>query len=586
MSVQAFAGRVAARAATRRWAVSPFTLVTVALYAMLVVAPLLFMLFASFRGPGSTLPLSPRATTTVANYPAVFNTSLLRTLGDTAIYVGGSLALAVLIGVPLAWLLERTDLPGRRFLGVLMFAPMIIPGISGAQIWSLMLGEQFGVLNQVIRVFLPWIHEGPFKTTNAVGMVFAQGMTSLPMVVLFLSTAFRNMDASLEEASRLSGAGMFRTLHHITLKLTRPAIASCALLMTVSLLGSFEIPLVFGLGQGLTPIGVRLYTLLYPPADVPQYGYIAAYSVFLTAVSFALITLYSRQTRASDAFATIGGKGMRAGTNHLGLWRWPTAFVVMVFLTLTIGLQLIVLVWQSFFPSLDDIGISRLVHDGSFAAYRSLFNDGDFWRSVRLTAMIALVSAVVTTVLPVALAWIVVRFKGSKPVRAILDLMGSTSVGIPSPVAAFAFFLLFLGLNRWLPLYNTTWALGIAYCFRLGYSYRFGSAALIQISKELEEASVMSGASRFDTFRRILLPLVVPTVAFLFVLQIITALQEFAVPMMVRVESARPLSVYAFNKMTGQEPMQAAAVGVLLVAAILLVAAVVGLATARARPRR
>jgi iron(III) transport system permease protein len=564
--------------------VALFPLITTMVVALLVGGPLIFMLVSSVRGPLSTLPFSPSAVTTIDNYRAVFNRQLVDSLRDTAIFIGGSLTIALGLGVPLAWLLERSDIPARRLLSVLMFAPLLIPPITGAQIWSLLLGENRGILNRLIRIVLP-MDVGPFSTTSASGIVFAQGMTLVPLVTLFLGTSFRNIDSTLEEASRMSGASGLQTFRRVTLKLVFPAVASVALLMSVTLLGAFEIPLVFGLGEGLTPIGVRIYTMLNPAASVPLYGQIAAYSALVTLVSFSLILVYGRLTRSAARFATVTGKGHRGAVNHLGRWRWPAFAVVAGFLVLTVGLRVFVLFWQSFVPNVGQISLAELRSAGNLEAYRSVLGDSAFWGSVRLTLVVAVLSALVTTVVPMAMAWVVVRHRGRRTSTAALDLLASTSLGIPSPVAAFAFLVMFLSINKWVPVYGTVAALTFAYCFRIGFSYRFGSAAIVQISEDLEEASAMSGAGPLMTFRRVLLPLLSPTVVFLFLLQMVTAIHEFSVPLFVRSVGDKPISIYAFNEMGAQRPTNAAAVGVLTLVAVLIVAGLAGAVSSRLRPR-
>ncbi|WP_040167357.1 ABC transporter permease [Microbacterium gorillae] len=559
-------------------------LVTSLLVGLVVVVPVLFMVFASFRGPGSKLPLSPNAETTLANYVEVFGSAVVgRTLVDTAIYVGGSLLVAMVIGVPLAWLLERSDLPGRRFIWLLVFAPMVIPSITDAQMWALLFAERYGLFNRILRVFMPSLQTGPLSPSDPFAMVLAQGMMVLPFVVLFLQTTFRNMDSSYTEASLMSGARGVQTFLRVTLRLALPAILSVALLLSVTLLGAFEIPLVFGIGEGLTPLGVRLYVMLNPAGQIPAYGEIAAFGVLITLISFVLILAYSRFTRSGDSYATLGGKGVRSSRTSLGAWRWPLFAVIGVFLVVTVGSRLLMLVAQSLMPVVANINLTTLGR-ASFQAYERLFANPAFPTSIRITATVAILSAIVTVVLPFAMAWIVVRFRGKRWVRTVLDLMASASLGVPGPVAGFAFLILFLALNTWIPLYGTIAALTFAYCFRVGYSYRYASAAMIQINKDLEEASSLSGASRTRTLRSIIAPLLAPTVIFLFVLQLMTAVQEFSVPLFLPTTDGPPLSVFTFNLINTAKASEAAAVGVLTVLTFLVVIGVGALIARRFRP--
>jgi iron(III) transport system permease protein len=574
----------AAPSSVRSRRVQLFPVVTTLIVVLLVGGPLLFMIFTAFRGPASALPLDAGAVTTISNFGAVFSMEMANALKDTGIFMFGSLIVCLGVAIPVAFLLERTNVPGRRIFSVLMFAPMLIPPITGAQIWLLLLSENRGLLNRMIRTVLPIWSSGPFSTTNAAGVVLAQGLTFVPIAVLFLGTAFRNIDSSLEEASRVSGATAFQTARRITMMLVTPAISSVGLLLCISVLGAFEIPLIFGVGEGLSPIGLRIHQMLNPPSSVPLYGQVAAWGVVLTIIGFALIYLYGRLTRSAERFATLTGKGHRGAPARLGRARWPVFAGFVVFFLFFVGLRVFVLVWQTMLPYLDDVSWGELRRSGDLEAYRMVIADPMFWRDVRLTSILALSSALVTTVVAMAMSWTVVRYRGRRAVRAALDMVASTSLSVPAPVAAFAFLILFLGLNRIVPVYGTVGSLIFAYCFRIGYAYRMSSAASLQIGRELEEASSMSGATQLYTLRRVLLPLLAPTVTFVFVMGIITAIHEFAVPLFIRSMGDKPISIFAFNELGANRPRNAAVVGVLTLVGVLCLSGIAAAVTARFRP--
>lgn len=549
-----------------------FSYTTIGVVALLVGAPVAFMVFAAFRGPGTVLPLAETARWTMTNFTTVVDGGLWNTAGDTAIFVLGSLAIAVGFGLPLAYLLERTDLPGRRWLLIVVFASLLLSPVANAQAWSALISPQTGLLNEIIRLVLPF-ERGPFDTQTATGMVMAQGLTYVPMVALFLGPALANIDAPLEEASRTSGATTMQTFRRVTLRLLTPAILSVSLLLAILLVGQFEIPLIFGLGSGLQPLGIVVFSLLNPPASVPAYGEIAAYSTLMTSVSYSLILAYGFLTRRGERFATVTGKGHRAAVTPLGKFRWPAFALVVVFLALTTGLRLFVLVWQSILPYRAPVTWSNFIEMGTFDPYRQVFEDGRFVEAVKVTAAVSLGSALTTTVIGLAMAWVVARSRSGLVRRRMLDLLASSSLAVPSPVAAFAFLLLFLALNRVLPLYGTFISIMIAYSFRVGIAYRMSSAALMQIGSQLEEASAMSGGSPLTTFRRVVLPLLAPTIGVVFVLGIVTGVNEFTVPLFLSGQGPQPLSVYTFGLLSNQQQSAAAAAGVVTLVAVLTLAA-------------
>jgi iron(III) transport system permease protein len=521
------------------------------------------------------LPLADRAVWTLDNYAQILDARLVSTAWDTFVFVGGSLLVAFGFGVPIAWALERTDLPGRRVLSALLFLPLLIPPITNAQLWSALLAPETGLLNKMLRVVVP-VSEGPIENTSAIGMVIAQGLTYMPLVALFVGVALRGLDAPLEEAAKLSGAGPLVTFRRVTAPLLVPSMLNTALLIGVFLLGQFEIPLIFGINTGLKPVGIVIYDALRPAASVPFYGQIAAYSVLTTFVSYALILAYARVTTRAGKYATVTGKGHRTNVVPLHRMRWPLFALVALFFFATVGLRVFLLVWQSFMPFLGEVNLDVLVEQATLDGYQRVLGDPVFWSSVRLTVVVAVVSSVVTTTLGIVMAWTVSRHRGGRTARAALDLMASSSIGIPAPVAAFAFLIIFLALGRWLPLYGTLTALVIAYCFRLGLAYRVASSAMVQLGQQLEEAASMSGATPLVTFRRIVLPLLGPTVAVLLLLGVITAVQEFTVPLFLATTGDQPLSVYSYNLLATQQSSAAAAVGVLTLLVIMVLALVAG----------
>lgn len=553
---------------------------TVFVVALLVGVPVGFMAIASFRGPGTVLPLTPEATWTTGNYAEVIDGRLLSTLGDTALFVGGSLLIALGVGLPLAWLLNRTDIPAARTLTLCLIAPLLLAPIANAQAWSTLISPDTGLLNELLRLVVPG-ESGPIDTQKPSGLIFAQGMTYVPLVALFLGPSLANIDAPLEEASRLSGASPVTTFRRVTLRLMLPAVLSVGLLLSVLLIGQFELPLVFGLGTDtLRPVGIVVFRLLNPPASVPAYGEIAAYSVFVTAIGYVLMLSYGRLTARSDRFATVTGKGHHVVRLPLGRWRWPAFVAVVGLLTTTVGLRIFVLAWQSIVPFRGDISWSTFQEHASLDGFRRVLSDAAFWESTRTTAVVAAVSSVVTTGVGLAMAWTVARSAARRAARRGLDLLASSSLGVPSPVAAFAFLVLFLGVNRVLPIYGSMVALVLAYCFRIGIAYRMISAALIQIGPQLEEASALSGGSPAQTLRKVVLPLLAPTIVVQLVLGVVTAVHELTVPLFVSSQGPQPVSVYTFGLLSTQQTSPAAAVGVLSLVVILVL---VGLSAATSR---
>jgi len=274
--------------------------VVVGVIGYLLLIPLVAQLLASFRGP--YLPIGvPTAEWTLDNYRTLLGGA--GDLGDvlltTAVYVGGAAVISTLIAWTLAWVVVRTDVPGRTVISVLVLLPFIIPPIVRAQSWVLMLAPQSGLLKQLLRA-LPFVggDSGPIDPFAFPTIVVVQGLVSVTFPFLLLVPIIQNMDGALEEASRTSGATAWQTLRRVTLPVLFPASLAVVLLSTILLLGSLEIPLLFGQQEGKDIFALRMWTLLRGNAsELPKYGMAAAYGVVFLIATLLIFRAYLWMTR-------------------------------------------------------------------------------------------------------------------------------------------------------------------------------------------------------------------------------------------------------------------------------------------------
>jgi iron(III) transport system permease protein len=543
--------------------------------------PLAVMIFTSFRGPDSTLPFDERARTTLANYLALLrDASFLHTIRDTSLFVVSSLTISLGVGIPLAWLTQRTDMPGRRLFYILLFVPYLIPGITRAQVWGLMLGPEQGLFNQVLRLVIP-VQSGPLNAYSPAGIIVAQGLSLVPLVTLFVGAALRNLDSSLEEASRASGAGVLTTLRRVTIPLATPAVVGVALILFVFLIDAFEIPLLFGASTMLDVFGMHIWAAMNPTGAIPLYGQIAAMGVTITLVCYGLVFQYNRVIRYSERFATILGKGGNAAPSPLGRLRWPFAALMVIVIVFLVIMPLFGLVWQSLMPFYRTPSLEALAFV-SLGAYERVVGDAQFWQALRVTLVLAIASAAIVTLLAATVAWTVARRVRQPKLRAALDLFASSSLGVPQPIVAFSLLMFFIAANQWIPLYGTIPGLILAYCFRMGLAYRTSRAGLLQISQDLEDASAASGGDGITTFRRVLVPLIIPTLVIVFVLSMIGAFNDFTLALFLAKGDAKPIGVHIYG-LLNTRPHEAAAIGVLNVVLVLALASLVSIIGSRRR---
>ncbi|MGH7089050.1 MAG: ABC transporter permease, partial [Stellaceae bacterium] len=491
----------------------------------LISAPLVMLFVAAFRGPADALPFEPGTQWSLANFAIYGDTRFLAAvIPNTIVFVAGSVALGFAVAFALAWLVERTDLPGRAAIYPLVLFPLLVPGVVLAVAWIFLLGPRAGWLNLALRAALGRGGEGPLDIFSMGGLIFAQGVALVPFLFLLLSATLRSMNPALEEASAAAGASPLSTFWRVTLPALRPGILAPVILASLITLEQFEMPLIIGLPARIDIFSTRIYYELNPDTNLPAFGRASAVELPFLAAAMLLLLLYNRFVRQSERFATVTGKAYRPVRLALGRWSAPALGFVALYLCLAVLLPAAVLVWNSLFgfapPSF------AVLRTASLAAYRTLFERADFWLAVRNTFIVAGASAALVTAIGALLAWTALRSR--LPGRGALDLLSMVSIGIPSVIAGLATMLLYLTLP--LGLYGTLVVLVLAYSYRLAVSTRLSRVALTQLHPELEEAAYAAGGSWGPTMRRVVLPLMAPALVANFVLLFIIGFREFTLP--------------------------------------------------------
>jgi iron(III) transport system permease protein len=520
----------------------------------LVMAPLLALLATAFRGPSDLLPFEPGAHWTFDNLIEVYaRTPLLSTVvPNTLIFVAGSVVVTFFTAFTLAWLIERTDLPWRAAIFTATLFPLLVPGIVMAFAWTLLFAPNAGWINVALRALLGLDPPGPVNIFSMAGLIVCQGIASVPFVFLLLGAAMRTMNPALEEASSASGARPLTTFLRVTLPVLRPGVLAPLILATLVALEQFEMPLIIGFPARVNVFSTRLYFELNREDELPAYGNAAAMALLFLAAAVVLLIVYNHLIRSAERFVTVTGKGYRPTRYRLARWRLPALLFVGLYLAVGALLPAIVLVWTSFSGGSND----SLTVD----AYRQLLADRRFWPAVGNTFLVAGLSAGVITLIGALLAWQILRLRF--PGRALLDGVSFMSIGIPAVITGFAVMVLHLTIP--IGLYGTVWILVLAYSYRLAVSSRLSRASLMQIHAELEEASAASGGRWFDTLRRIVLPLLAPSLLASFVLLFIVGFREFTIPMILQSEDNWVLSVIMWKLQADRQTAQAAAVGTLI----------------------
>ena len=534
---------------------------TVLLVAYLALTPLFVLLYGSLR---DALP-GDAGNFTLANYTrAYLDAEFYPLLWNTIKFAGGSSLLSFLLGSYLAWICERTNTPLRALVSTAVIVLFIVPGILETVAWILLLSPKIGLVNLALRELIG-SKEFALNVYSLGGMIWAEAVNLYPLVFLLMAAAFRSQDVSMEEASLTCGAGNWVTLRKITLRLVTPAVLSVLLITFVRAVESFEVPALIGVRAGIFVFTTKIYSALQRLR--PQYGMAGAYAVILLLISVAGVFLYHRLTRAAERFTTITGKGYRPRQVDLGGWKYLNALFALVIVTFTAVLPIMNLVWSSLTPYMS-VPSAEMISRLSFKSYQDLLQLPFAQRAFINRALLAFISATAVMLLTSVIAWITVksRLRG----RALLDNLAFLPIATPGLVLGVSLLVLYLTLP--IPVYGTIWLLWIAYVTKyLPYGIRAASASMIQIGKELEEASIASGASWLQTFKKILMPLLMPGFIAGWIYIAVVSLRELSTSILLYTQDSVVLSVLVFDLWESGSYSSVAALGVMMVMFLIAV---------------
>jgi len=472
----------------------------------LAVIPPFYLLWSSFKpitlGNISDFSLS---NFTLDNYIDAFSDpTIFITLIDSFFFAGGSMLVALLFGGMIAFLVERTNVPMRNLTYGLMLIPLIMPSMLKAIGWILLINPNNGILNLIWFSF--GFKEPIFNAYSIPAMFWVEGLSMSPLTFLLLGASLRGMDPSLEEAAFTSGAGKVLTFFKVTLKLMTPAIAGIALLQFIRGLEAFEVPFVMGSTKGIHVFSTNIYVSI-KEISPPEYGFGFVLSLLLTALAIIGLIIYQRAIAKSGRYATVTGKGFRPRLISLGKWRPLAGGFIVFFLFVSMILPFLVLLWASLLPFYQppSAEAAALI---TMKNYQHLFSQDLFYLSLKNTLILATTVSVGGMFLATLVSWIVIRLKPRG--ATALDTLAFIPYAVPGIAMGYAFMIFFLSFPN--PIYGTLWILVLAYLVNfLPIATRFTHAGITQIRAELEEAATTSGAGLLTVVRRIILPLILPT---------------------------------------------------------------------------
>ena len=463
-----------------------------------VLTPLAIILYQSFLDAPF---FQPSAKLSIAAYRFVFSDSdFHRSFALTVLVAVGMTAIAVPLGSLLAFMVVRTDLPGSGWLEPVVLIPIFLSPVVVAFGYVIAMGPVGFVTLWVQQLF----GTAPWNIYSLFSLILIAGLTHLPYVYLYTSSALRALATDVEEAASVSGAGTARIALTVSLPMVWPAILYSAVLVFFLGFELFGLPLILGDPGGLLVLSTYLYKLTNR-LGVPSYQLMAVVSVVIIAIAFPLIYLQRRLMGASSRFVTLGGKGLSQRPLRLGAWRWPGFGVLLAWLAATVVLPLSGVFLRAFVTTWG-AGV-RIAEVLTLQNFRDLFDYPNLVRGIVNTLAIGVIGGALAVACYAVIGLAAHRW--DSPWAKALDYLVMIPRGMPGLVAGLAFLWVFLFIKPLSPLRNTLFSLWIAYSIVwLAYGMRLISSALFQVGPELEQAAMTAGASRARVTKDVTLPLI------------------------------------------------------------------------------
>ena len=450
---------------------------------------------------------------TLKHYRTLFaDPATYRTFVNTTGFASTTVFVALLFAIPTAWLVERTDIPGKDLIFALVTIGALVPTFFTSMGWVFLLHPRIGVINKWL---VEWfgLEQAPFNIASLVGMGWVEGLGLSSIAFIMIVATYRTMDPALEEAARVHGLGVIRTLRYVTLPLTLPGIIAAAIYVFTIGLSAFEVPAIIGMSNKIFTFSTYIFYKIQPLEELPNYGLAGAVSSLLVVLALLLSWGYFRMLRFSHRYAVVTGKGYRPRRIELGPKGWFLAWLFLGgFFLIAKILPFTLLVWASLLKFFQPPSWAALEHVSLYNFYGLPWNL--LIQGARNTVILMFLVPTLALMLCVAISWTVLR--SGLRWRLTFDAVAFLPHAVPHLILAIAavFAALFLFHNA-LSLYGTLAIVIIVYTIsRISFATRIINNSLAQIHPELDEAAFVGGMPLVQVMRKILLPLLKPALVY------------------------------------------------------------------------
>ena len=533
--------------------------VIIAIIAFLVVfqvLPLVYLLYNSFFIDG---------TFSLEGFSRIYSYSLNWTaLKNTLITAGLSMVFGVLLAFPLAWLVGRTNLYGKKFFRTLFVMTYMVPPYVGAMAWLRLMNPKVGTLNVLIQQLFN-LESPPFNIYTIGGLVWVLTTFYYPFAFITISRAMEKMDPSLEEASRISGASPLKTMFTVTLPLMMPSIVAAALLVFVAAASCYGIPSIIGAPGQIHTVTTRIVDYVYIGS---REGLRDATNLAIFLMGIALIVLYlSNFVVGKKEYITVSGKSTRPNIVDLGRWRIPITIIVSLF-----AIIVVIIPFASVFMTSITMNMGKSIFaDGNLTLkyWNTIFTRSAILNSGKNSIISAMWAATLGMVICLVMAYLLKRtnVKGKK----IPDFLITVGSGTPSVVIALALIMTMSG-KFGINIYNTMFIMVIAYMIKyMMMGMRTVVSAFSQISPSLEEAAQISGSGWLRRLKDVILPLIVPSIVAGWFLIFMPCFYELTMSNLLYSNNTKTLGVelYTYQTYHSQQTASALASGILIMVIVL-----------------
>ncbi|MER5323941.1 ABC transporter permease [Streptosporangium roseum] len=531
-------------------------LILVILLAYLVVAPLIAVLSDAFRlqyGDDVHAGQQPGEWTGYYLW-RVFRSQISgllfwEPLLNTLVIAVGTTLFALVVGGGMAWLVTRTNVPGRRWLAGALVVPYMLPSWTFSLAWlSLFKNER--AAGQVGFLQAQGIRTPDWLAYGAVPIIVTLGLHYYPFVLLLVGNALRRIDAQLEDSARILGAPQRTVIRRIVVPLMLPALSSAVLLVVGRVLGTFGTPYVLGLPADYRVLSTGLFQSIRDRST----GVASVLATVIVVIGVLIVLTDTRLMREHRRFVTVGGKGAMDRLSDLRRWRWPLFGLGVVVFGVSVLVPVLTLLLSTVTRTPLDLSTFTLDYwlaerlPGAVGFPHGVLRGSELWTAAWNSLRIVGLASLICAVAGLLVGYVVVR--GTAPrVAGFLRQVSFLPYLIPGIAFAAASLSLFAVARGPLPaLYGTTFLLILVMAVtHLPYSSRSGIAAMMQLGREPEEAAQIAGASWWQRMRRIIFPIQKGALVTGIVLPFISGLKELSIVIMLTTTGTQLLTTLSIG---------------------------------------